>query len=107
MSYRAPVAEMLFTLRHVAGLDAAITESAYGDLTVEDANAVLEEAGRLATSVIAPLDRIGDRHGATLSEGAVTTAGRAGGRPIAASSRAAGTGSAPRRITAGRACRIC
>ena len=33
MTYRAPVAEMAFTLRHVAGLDRAIAEGLHGDLT--------------------------------------------------------------------------
>ena len=35
---------------------------------------ILEEAGRFANDVIAPLNREGDRHGATLKDGAVTTA---------------------------------
>ncbi|WP_375462845.1 acyl-CoA dehydrogenase [uncultured Methylobacterium sp.] len=68
MSYRAPVSEMVFTLRHVAGLDGA------GAVTPADAEAILTEAGRLASDVIAPLNRIGDRHGASLSDGVVTTA---------------------------------
>ena len=37
MSYRAPVPEMLFTLRHVAGLD--------GGRSPTDAEAILDEAG--------------------------------------------------------------
>ncbi|WP_336485303.1 acyl-CoA dehydrogenase [Methylobacterium nigriterrae] len=73
MSYRAPVAEMAFTLRHVAGLDAALAAGPHADLTAEDARAILEEAGRFASGVIAPLNRVGDRHGTPLSDGAVTT----------------------------------
>ncbi|WP_132255110.1 acyl-CoA dehydrogenase [Methylobacterium segetis] len=73
MSYRAPVAELAFTLRHVAGLEAALAGSGQGDLTLEDARAVLEEAGRLAGSVLAPLNRVGDRHGTPLADGVVTT----------------------------------
>ena len=68
MSYRAPVSEMVFTLRHVAGLDGA------GAVSIDDAVAILTEAGRLAGDVLAPLNRVGDKHGATLSEGVVTTA---------------------------------
>ncbi|GJD91833.1 3-methylmercaptopropionyl-CoA dehydrogenase [Methylobacterium hispanicum] len=67
MSYRAPVSEMVFTLAHVAGLPEEALSSA-------DAEAILTEAGRLAADVIAPLNRVGDRHGATLSAGTVTTA---------------------------------
>ena len=66
MSYRAPVSEMVFTLRHVSGLP--------GDaVSPEDAEAVLTEAGRLAGEVLAPLNRAGDRHGSSLSRGHVTT----------------------------------
>ncbi|SFK31144.1 acyl-CoA dehydrogenase [Methylorubrum salsuginis] len=72
MTYRAPVEEMVFTLRHVAGLDAVLAEGG-SDLAPEDAIAILEEAGRFAAGVIAPLNRAGDRHGTPFSEGAVTT----------------------------------
>ncbi|KAB1074742.1 acyl-CoA dehydrogenase [Methylobacterium planeticum] len=73
MSYRAPVAEMAFTMRHVAGLDAAIAGGTAGDLTLDDARAILDEAARLADTVIAPLNRAGDRHGTPLTDGAITT----------------------------------
>ncbi|MGY2047219.1 acyl-CoA dehydrogenase [Methylobacterium sp. JK268] len=72
MSFRAPVAEMAFTIRHVAGLDAAIAEGLHGDLTTDLAEAILEEAGRFANDVIAPLNRVGDKQGAVLKDGAVT-----------------------------------
>jgi len=66
VSYRAPVSEMVFTLAHVSGIP--------GDaVSVEDAEAILTEAGRLANGVIAPLNRSGDRHGSTLADAAVTT----------------------------------
>jgi acyl-CoA dehydrogenase len=72
MTYRAPVAEIAFTMRHVAGLDRAIAEGLHGDLTPDLAQAILEEAGRFATDVIAPLNRLGDRHGTPLRNGEVT-----------------------------------
>ena len=72
MSYRAPVADMAFTMRHVAGFDRAVAEGLYGDLTADDAVAVLEEAARFAGEVIAPLNQPGDRHGTPLSDGRVT-----------------------------------
>ena len=72
MSYRAPVADLAFTLRHVAGLEAVLA-AGQSDLTPEDARVVLEEAGRLAGSVLAPLNRVGDRHGTPLDDGTVTT----------------------------------
>jgi alkylation response protein AidB-like acyl-CoA dehydrogenase len=44
----------------------------YGDLADDDVDAVLEEAGRFASEVIAPLNRAGDRHGTPFHDGAVT-----------------------------------
>ncbi|MFE1600883.1 acyl-CoA dehydrogenase [Methylobacterium sp. ID0610] len=72
MSFRAPVAEMAFTIRQVAGLDRAIAEGLHGDLTADLAEAILEEAGRFASDVVAPLNRVGDKQGAVLKDGAVT-----------------------------------
>ena len=72
MTYRAPVAEMAFAMRHAAGLDRALPEGLYGDLTGDLLDTVLEEAGRFATAVVAPLNRVGDRHGTPLKNGAVT-----------------------------------
>ncbi|MCB8820281.1 acyl-CoA dehydrogenase [Microvirga rosea] len=74
MAYRAPVSDIAFTMRHVAGFDRAVEEGLYGDLSVDLAETILEEAGRFAADVIAPLNRGGDKHGATLKDGAVTTA---------------------------------
>ena len=74
MTYRAPVSDIVFTMRHVAGLDRAVADGVYGDLSVDLAETILEEAGRFANDVIAPLNREGDRHGAVFKDGAVTTA---------------------------------
>ncbi|MBM6594603.1 acyl-CoA dehydrogenase [Microvirga pudoricolor] len=73
MAYRAPVSDIAFTMRHVAGLDAAAAEGLYGDLTPDLAMTILEEAGRFANDVIAPLNREGDKHGARFENGTVTT----------------------------------
>jgi alkylation response protein AidB-like acyl-CoA dehydrogenase len=67
VSYRAPVSEMVFTLAHVAGLPEEVVSR-------DDAQTILTEAGRLAAEVLAPLNRAGDRHGAVLDDGRVTTA---------------------------------
>lgn len=72
MTYRAPVAEMAFTIRQVAGLDRAVAEGLHGDLTADLAETILEEAGRFASDVLAPLNRVGDRHGTPLRDGVVT-----------------------------------
>jgi len=71
--YRAPVAEIAFTLKHVAGLKAAIDTGAFGDLGEDLVDAILEEAGRFATDEIVPLRKIGDEVGAVWKDAAVTT----------------------------------
>jgi acyl-CoA dehydrogenase len=73
MTYRAPVADIAFALRHAAGFGPALADGLYGDLGEDLIDAVLAEAGRFATDVLAPLNRIGDRHGTPFRDGAVTT----------------------------------
>ena len=74
MTYRAPVNEMLFMMRHVGELDRAIDEGIYPDLSIDLVENVLEEASRFSADVLAPINRPGDRHGAQLRDGVVTTA---------------------------------
>ena len=71
--YRAPVDEIAFTLRHVAGLEAALDSGVLGDLGGDLVDAVLAEAGRFATEEVAPLYKAGDEVGAVLKDAAVTT----------------------------------
>src|SRR6478735_882502 len=73
MSYRAPTADIAFTLKHAAGLSAALSEGLYGDLDEETVDSVLAEAGRFASDVIAPLNSIGDTFGTPFKNGTVTT----------------------------------
>jgi alkylation response protein AidB-like acyl-CoA dehydrogenase len=72
MSYRAPVADIAFALKHGAGFAQALADGLYVDITEADVDAVLEEAGRFATDVIAPLNRPGDQYGTPFKDGAVT-----------------------------------
>jgi acyl-CoA dehydrogenase len=71
--YRAPVEEIGFTLKNVAGMKAAIDAGALGELTEDLADAILEEAGRFATDEVAPLRTAGDRQGAVLEGTSVRT----------------------------------
>src|ERR1700741_2686816 len=73
MTYRAPVADIAFTLKHAGGFKRALDEGLYGDLTEDLVDAVLEEAGKFATDVIAPLNRVGDAHGTPFKDGTGTT----------------------------------
>lgn len=50
MTYRPPVADMLATLKQASGLD----ETLYGDLTLADVEAILEEGAKFAADRIAP-----------------------------------------------------
>ncbi len=73
MSYRAPVSDIAFALKHAAGLKAALAEGLYGDLDEAMVDQVLVEAGRFAGDVIAPLNRVGDKFGTPFKGGVVTT----------------------------------
>jgi alkylation response protein AidB-like acyl-CoA dehydrogenase len=72
--YRAPVSEIAFALKHVAGLGEALAAGAFPALTEDLVDAVLAEAGRFASDEMAPLNRVGDREGVRLENAAVTTA---------------------------------
>jgi acyl-CoA dehydrogenase len=74
MTYRAPVNEMLFMMRHVGELDCAIRDGILPDLSIDVVQDILEEAARFSRQVLAPINRSGDRHGAQLRDGIVTTA---------------------------------
>ena len=74
MIYHAPLPDMSFALKYGASLLPALEDGFLGDLTMDDVEAVLAEAGRMAAEVIAPLDRVGDRVGASIKDGVVTTA---------------------------------
>jgi alkylation response protein AidB-like acyl-CoA dehydrogenase len=74
MTYSAPIADIASALKHAAGLKAALAEGLYGDLDEDMVDQVLEEAGRFAGEVIAPLNRVGDKSGTPFKDGVVTTA---------------------------------
>ena len=73
MAYRAPVEDIIFTLKHAAGFAGARADGLYEDLGDDDLEAVLGEAGRFATEVLAPLNAPGDRYGTPFRDGEVTT----------------------------------
>ena len=72
--YRAPVAEISFALKNVAGMGAALANGELGDLSEDLVDAVLEEAGKFATEEIAPLNTGADQIGAKYDNAVVTTA---------------------------------
>ncbi|MGR3662715.1 MAG: acyl-CoA dehydrogenase C-terminal domain-containing protein [Paracoccaceae bacterium] len=72
VSYAAPINDMQFILHEVLKISESATPG-YAELDAEFTSAVLEEAGKLATQVLAPLNAIGDREGCRLENGHVTT----------------------------------
>ncbi len=72
MTYRSPVADILFSLQAVAGLPEMIGSNLHGDFDWETISSVVEQAGRFATDEIAPLNRAGDVAGARYENGVVT-----------------------------------
>jgi alkylation response protein AidB-like acyl-CoA dehydrogenase len=74
VTYRAPLADIGSALKHGTSLVVAIEQGLFGDLGVEDIDAIIAESGRFAEEVIAPLNRIGDTHGTSFKDGIVTTA---------------------------------
>ncbi len=71
MSFRVPVADIAFALKYATGLNGAASAGIYADVA-DSTDAVLEEAGRFASDIIAPLNVVGDRHGTPLRDGEVT-----------------------------------
>ncbi|MFZ5779394.1 MAG: acyl-CoA dehydrogenase [Pseudomonadota bacterium] len=74
MTYTAPLADMRFALRELAGLHGVAALPGYEHATDDTIDAVLEEAAKLAGNGLAPLNRDGDKVGARLENGVVRTA---------------------------------
>jgi acyl-CoA dehydrogenase len=73
MPYHAPVKDIRFILDHVVGFDEVAATSRFAEATPDLTEAILTEAGRISTDVLAPLNKSGDRHPARLENGAVVS----------------------------------
>ena len=71
-TYTAPIRDMEFVLNEVLGV-AASDVPGYGDLEPGFTSAILEEAGKIASDVLTPLNASGDREGCRLENGVVYT----------------------------------
>jgi alkylation response protein AidB-like acyl-CoA dehydrogenase len=70
--YSAPVKDIKFILQNVLKIhDSDIP--GYGELDNEYLNAILEEASKISSEVLAPLNAIGDKHGCSFENGIVYT----------------------------------
>ncbi|WP_321931736.1 acyl-CoA dehydrogenase [Paraburkholderia guartelaensis] len=72
MTYAAPVADMLFVMKELAGLDEIAALPGNEDATRDTVQAVLEEASKLCGEVLAPLNFDGDRNPSRWENGSVT-----------------------------------
>ena len=70
--YNAPVKDTQFILQEMLGVS-ALDIPGYEDLEGDFTSAVLEEAGKIAGEVLAPLNGVGDKEGCTLENGVVRT----------------------------------
>lgn len=73
MPYRAPADEFQFILDKVVDFGRLSLVKRFADVDSEVVAAILAEAAKLASDVIAPLDRCGDQQGALLKDGCVKT----------------------------------
>ena len=71
--YAAPLRDMEFVFAELADLEDVLRLGGSEDYTPELVSSVLQEAGKIAAELLAPLNRIGDRQGARLENGAVLT----------------------------------
>jgi alkylation response protein AidB-like acyl-CoA dehydrogenase len=72
--YSPPVDDIMFTLRTVAAIDEIAEMDDFAEFDAGYVEPMLEEAGRFAAEVIAPLNRVGDQQGASLqADGTVVT----------------------------------
>ena len=71
-SYTPPVKDTQFLLQEMLGV-AGMDIPGYDELEADFTKAVLEEAGKVASEVLAPLNKVGDTQGCTLENGVVRT----------------------------------
>ena len=72
MTYKAPVKDMLFNMKHLAQIDQIAQLPGMEDAGFDTAQAVLEEAAKFTENVLSPLNWIGDQNPTSFKDGAVT-----------------------------------
>ena len=73
-TYRAPVQDMAFVLRHVVVLDELARFDEFSHVDEGTVESLLEEAGRFFSDVVGPLNTVGDREGLEVVGDEVRTA---------------------------------
>ncbi|APA84181.1 acyl-CoA dehydrogenase [Paraburkholderia sprentiae WSM5005] len=72
MSYTAPIKDMLFVMKELAGLEDIAKLPGFEDANLDTAQAVLDESAKLCGEVLAPLNVDGDRNPSSWKDGVVT-----------------------------------
>ena len=72
-TYTAPLRDMRFVLHELHGLDKLNAYPKYADFTPDVVDSVLEEAAKVASEVLLPLNAVGDLEGCVLENGVVRT----------------------------------
>ncbi len=72
-NYTAPLADLRFALKHLARIDEISTWPGFEEASPDLVDAILTEAGKFASNVLAPLNRAGDTEGSVVEDGVVTT----------------------------------
>ncbi len=71
-SYSAPTKDLQFVLHDLLNVSQSDI-SGYSELDADFTSAILEEAGKIASEVTAPLNEVGDKEGCVLENGVVRT----------------------------------
>ena len=71
--YTAPLRDMKFVLNELAGLSQVADLPGFEEAGPETAEAILDEAAKFTSQVLAPLNKQGDSVGCTWNDGSVTT----------------------------------
>ena len=71
--YQAPIKDMRFVMRELAGIEQVARLPGLEEATPDMVDAILEEAGKFAAGVLAPINASGDEQGARWNDGSVTT----------------------------------
>ncbi|MDO8442391.1 MAG: acyl-CoA dehydrogenase [Polaromonas sp.] len=73
MSYKAPLGDMLFDIKHLANINAVAQMPGFEEAGFETAQAVLEECAKFNEGVLSPLNGEGDKNPSSFRSGVVTT----------------------------------
>ncbi|MFN3231638.1 MAG: acyl-CoA dehydrogenase C-terminal domain-containing protein [Alphaproteobacteria bacterium] len=72
-TYTAPIDDMKFVLYDFLGIDKYSNLPGFEDASPDIVSAILDEAGKMASEVLHPINHSGDQEGCTWNDGVVTT----------------------------------